>query len=87
MRPSRTRTQWGRRLYPDPAPTASFEEFARTVHADLAMMDVAELSRELGLARLRALADDEPSDWLRQRLRELETALVKAHGNGARGRR
>jgi hypothetical protein len=27
-----------------------------------------DLYRELGLARLRALADDEPSDWLRQRI-------------------
>jgi hypothetical protein len=87
MRPSRARTQWGRRLYPDPAPCASFEEFSRSIHADVATMDAAQLNRELGLARLRALADDEPSDWLRQRLGELEAALVRSNGNGARASR
>jgi hypothetical protein len=57
MRPSRTRTQWGRRLYPDPALTASFEEFARTIHADLAMMDAADSAASSGWPR-SALADD-----------------------------
>ena len=81
MRSSGARTRWGRRIYPDPAPLASAEEFARAVHADLAEMGPKELSRELGLARLRALADDEPSLWLRERLRELEVALAKPHRN------
>jgi hypothetical protein len=88
MRLSRARTQWARRLYPDPEPVESVEENTRLIHADLATMDTAEINRELGLARLRALGDDEPSDWLRERLRELETALLKAYRhNGAGDRR
>jgi hypothetical protein len=88
MRPSRARTAWARRLYPDPVPFETAEEFARQCHADLAAMDAAAINRELGLARLRALGDDEPSDWLRERLRELESALLRAHRrNGAGARR
>jgi hypothetical protein len=84
VRPSRSRTAWGRRLYPDPKPCESFEEFARSIHADLATMTADDLYRELGLARLRALFDDEPSDWLRQRIPELEAALIKASAKDRR---
>jgi hypothetical protein len=64
--------------YPDPRPFDSVEEYARSIHADLANLSVEELNRELGLACLRLLADDEPSEWLRERPREIEAAILKA---------
>jgi hypothetical protein len=81
VRPSGVRTAWARRIYPDPAPFESAEESARLIHADVMRMEPTQLNRELRLARLRALADDEPSDWLRERLREVQVALAKPHRN------
>jgi len=75
VRPSPSRTRWARRLYPDPEPLESVEEWARAHHADLAQMGPAELYRELGLAQMRALADDKSSVWLVERIQELKKAF------------
>ena len=64
-------------MYPDPQPLESVEEWSRSTHADIPQLSLAELHRELALARVRAAFDDEPSLWLRERLHELEAALTK----------
>jgi len=80
MQPSPARTAWARMIYPDARECDTADEYARFIHADLARMGADELHRELGLAQLRALADDDPSDWLCERLRELRAALATRPG-------
>jgi hypothetical protein len=78
-------------FYRLPDPFACWEEWQRTLHADLSLaqhsaradpqfprLDLADVLAEQRKLKLRLLYDDRPHRWLLERARKLEEALNDA---------
>ena len=63
------------KVYSIPEPFQSYEEDQRYYHEDISHLSRPEMRRELEKVRLRLTIDDNPPDWLLERLGIVEEEL------------